>query len=458
MTFAASSMLLMAQEQDPDLEAVCEASREILQYQSDSRCDDQAPNTLCMVAGESEVHSFEATATADRLNESQIPLVNIQNVHFEPNVSSQEVWPVGIMHIQTVLPISQTGQTTEILLVGAVDLINLVTPREALDFQHTRPVTASTGINLRSAPSESALILGSVPAGTQLDALGIDTSGLWLRVIEQDKLAWVSQGLVIPELPLDNLPVLSMDSLVPMQSFEFTTDAEPDTCGADLSFIAIRTPGDTAIYLLVNNIPFEVTGLITVRSLPDGQSLDLQVHAGRVDLLNGDVLASGEAAIAEMDSEQNRVHWSQTRLMTDGELQIAEIVKYFLPFAASEFSEFPPTEEIELVYENVTGDTVTATISWSESVPSAETTSTQSSNAAETYVAPPASTSLPIQHTSIPFSTSIPFTATPVPPDPPTSIPADPPTATPLPPDPPTATQMPPIPPTPTARAGTGGE
>ena len=61
-------------------------------------------------------------------------------------------------------------------------------------------LTAHTGttenLNIRSAPFESGTPLGSIPYGTQVEALGIDLTGQWVVVTYRGRDGWVSAALL----------------------------------------------------------------------------------------------------------------------------------------------------------------------------------------------------------------------------------------------------------------------
>lgn len=96
-------------------------------------------------------------------------------------------------------------------------VVSSVTPREP--YTNTIPatgaaiaVTDTTGVNARSAPALDGGILGVVPNGAVLPAVGLSEDGEWVRVeLPAGQQGWMFRDAVSVSSNIDTLPVLNAD-------------------------------------------------------------------------------------------------------------------------------------------------------------------------------------------------------------------------------------------------------
>lgn len=70
-------------------------------------------------------------------------------------------------------------------------------------------LTALNTINLRSQPSTRGAVLGLLPQNATAPIVGRNTSGTWIQIQYNDKIAWVSRGFVRLEgVSVDTLPIV----------------------------------------------------------------------------------------------------------------------------------------------------------------------------------------------------------------------------------------------------------
>jgi uncharacterized protein YraI len=70
-------------------------------------------------------------------------------------------------------------------------------------------LTATSTVNLRSEPGRSGAVLGLLPRGAQADVLARNSTGTWIKVDYNGKVAWVSQAYVSLPVDANTLPVAS---------------------------------------------------------------------------------------------------------------------------------------------------------------------------------------------------------------------------------------------------------
>jgi uncharacterized protein YraI len=132
----------------------------------------------------------------------------------------------------------------------------LLPPPPPADSDYT--ITAPFRVNIRSAPSVNANVLGIIPTGSVVAAIGQNAAYNWIQVEYGEIQGWVATWVVIGSADLSGLPVTS-------QSTEFSP-LETDTLHARSIYnVAIRTgPGLT--YGLQTELPAYTDALLLGRT------------------------------------------------------------------------------------------------------------------------------------------------------------------------------------------------
>jgi uncharacterized protein YraI len=140
--------------------------------------------------------------------------------------------------------------------VPAEQTPGLLPPAPPADADYT--ITAPFRVNIRSAPSVNANVLGIIPTGSVVAAIGQNAAYNWIQVEYGEIQGWVAAWVVIGSADLSDLPVAS-------QSTEFSP-LEADTLVARSIYnVAIRTgPGLT--YGLQAEIPAYTDALLLGRT------------------------------------------------------------------------------------------------------------------------------------------------------------------------------------------------
>ncbi len=214
----------------------------------------------------------------------------------------KEEWGVALMRLQANLPDTLPGQNVTFLLFGDVQLDNLSGSGE---FQ---VMTVERGLNVRLAPSDTAPILGSFAAGTQIEAAG--RYGNWIQVryaAHPGLTGWVNADLIDGDVAV--LPEVDVRSRIetPMQSVYFTGGVgEPQCEDAPRDGLLVQSPkglglvrfnvngvevqmgstaylnfeNDTLFYTLIEGRAFVSANGVIQRVYP-GQSTHIQMVDGQ---------------------------------------------------------------------------------------------------------------------------------------------------------------------------------
>jgi len=197
------------------------------------------------------------------------PLNIVDTLTSTPLDTVNNTWGVAVMKVQANVPNSLPGQAVTFVLLGDAQIRNDVSPTDAFTPADGVDVSAIGNVNIRSAPSTRANVLGSVPDSTVLPADGRSADGEWLRVPFNESPAWINRSLVNAPDAADNLPVITADLRTPMQAFYVTTGIGSSVnCNQAPDVLMIQGPDTMKVNLTVNGADVQIGSTIVIRSLP----------------------------------------------------------------------------------------------------------------------------------------------------------------------------------------------
>jgi len=189
-----------------------------------------------------------------------INLANLESLRLSSYDASADTWGVSLMQVQANIPDSVSGQGVRLLIFGDTQIEN------AVPFYTPLTVTANSNTRLRSSPSSANdfNIVTGVPSGSQLNAVGRDESGEWLRVNSELGEGWIGAIVVDGDVERMTLPVIEIGEPAygPLQAFYLTTGINNSDC-AELSDngLLVQTPkGAGNIEFLVNEVSIRMGG------------------------------------------------------------------------------------------------------------------------------------------------------------------------------------------------------
>ncbi len=235
---------------------------------------------------------------------------------------TSEQWGIALLNVQANVPAVLEDQGVRFLLLGDVEIENMVAPENMMEVSEAVTVTTLVGANLRSGASTDAQVLASVPAGTELQADGLSRDEAWLRVFQDGAIAWVSRSVVAGD-GLDNLPVWGGESRTTMQDFIFRTGNGLAECeGALPALLVIQGPQDIPVNLRINGVDIRVDSTIALWITSDNE-MSLMVLEGSAQLGPLSV-PEGFTAKAPLSEDGRTVTgaWENLRAMTPGERAI----------------------------------------------------------------------------------------------------------------------------------------
>ena len=286
-------------------------------------CANLDPNSACY-GFEQVTAAFADPVTFDSPGD-RAELTTLQTIATTELNSALGQWGMAVMNVQANIP-NGAEQSAVFLMLGEVEVTNVVLPGEA--FQPADPpltVSTSEQANIRRTPGLQAHILGTVPVGTLLQADSITPDGNWVRVLFEGGPGWVDRGALDPATDFSGLPLITVDSLTPLQAFKFRTGTgSPECPEAPPSVLVVQSPEGVPVDLIVNGAPMRVEGTVFLRTL-DSQ-MEAVVGDGETVFYPEDPNQSVLLQVATsvrfpLDGEGNvDGRWSNWRLLSQGEL------------------------------------------------------------------------------------------------------------------------------------------
>src|SRR5664279_4608565 len=124
-------------------------------------------------------------------------VADLDNLRLSALDSANNTWGIALMKLQANLPDTLPGQNVTFLMFGDVQIQNAVAPGTQ---QATVQLTAKGNANVRSTPSTSGAVAGSLVKGDTITANGRTQDSTWLRIQipSSSALGWVFANLVTP--------------------------------------------------------------------------------------------------------------------------------------------------------------------------------------------------------------------------------------------------------------------
>jgi len=221
-----------------------------------SNCADMARNSVCY--GYNRVDASFASPVADdffAIPSDRADLIELSTIQTAPLVIEDDRWGIAVMNVQANVPNTLPGTAVTFLLMGDASLTNAVTPQNAVIPVDPVPVRVlgNQRVNLRSGPNATFNVVGLAEPNTILQADGINPNGDWLRVALEVGYGWIARQLVGGETAaLATLPVVTEESLAPMQAFYFSTGVGTSRCIEAPEMLVIQGPQEVRVDLTIN--------------------------------------------------------------------------------------------------------------------------------------------------------------------------------------------------------------
>lgn len=209
----------------------------------------------------------------------KVSVAQIRSLRIFPMDIDDQVWGVALLRLQADLPTSQPEDVT-MLIFGSVELENAVRPATIQNMT----VTTAQNINVRSAPSSTAAVIGTLKPHTSVTAVERLADNSWLRVQmpeDSNVTGWAFAPLLSGDVEALNVAPASAPYLQPMQSFYFKSGDDSTACqDIPANGLLIQTPeGMGKVRLWINEVKFQIGSTVFLDAQP-GSGMTIKTLQG----------------------------------------------------------------------------------------------------------------------------------------------------------------------------------
>jgi hypothetical protein len=290
--------------------AACSELVETALESANANCGELGRNEVCY--GYNNVQASFLTEVPDDFFDQvadKSPVAELATVQTLPMNTDTGQWGVAVMAIQAKLPNTLPGENIKFVLLGDVEVENAVAPENV--FVPSEGIEVSLTVenaNLRSGAGLNFNVVGTVQLGETLLADGLSENGQWLRVVKNERPAWLSRSLVTENPEIASLPVLNDEVLMPMQAFYLRTGITGQQCvEAPSDVLVVQGPENFTVQLNINGANVSLGSSGAFRTInEDGEDfLELTVFDG-VFTIDGTVVTAGQQTRVCLGDESSR--------------------------------------------------------------------------------------------------------------------------------------------------------
>jgi hypothetical protein len=290
--------------------AACSDLVEMALASADANCGELGRNEVCY--GYNNVQASFLTEVPDDFFDQvadKSPVAELATVQTLPMNTDTGQWGVAVMAIQAKLPNTLPGENIKFVLLGDVEVENAVAPENV--FVPSEGIEVSLTVenaNLRSGAGLNFNVVGTVQLGEILLADGLSENGQWLRVVKNERPAWLSRSLVAENPEIANLPVLTDEIMMPMQAFYLRTGITGQQCiEAPSDVLVVQGPENFTVQLNINgaNVSLGSSGAFRTINQDGEDFLELTVFDG-VFNIDGTVVTAGQQTRVCLGNEESR--------------------------------------------------------------------------------------------------------------------------------------------------------
>ncbi len=271
--------------------------------------------------------TFTFDVGADYFNtpSDRADLTTVQTIRTSPLDELIEQWGIAVMNVQANVPNTAPGQAVTFVMLGDAAVENQVDSTSVPPEVDPITVRLQQSTPIRSNPTNASNAIATIEAGVTFDTDAISRDAEWLRVLVDGRAGWLSREAIIPDPTLDNLPIFTVATRTPMQSFYFSTGFGEPACNEAPNIIGVRSPENLQVDLTVNGVDIRIGSTISFMNL-DSEHIMMMVHEGSLLTVDGQAIGEDEALIATTATDGSILSWETLRPMTDSEQEYGDVI------------------------------------------------------------------------------------------------------------------------------------
>lgn len=253
---------------------VCERIVQTALEQANQVCTGTERNQACYghmnleAQPQSRLEPFKFDEAGDIVSVTQL-----KSLRLGPMNVATGSWGVAMMKLQANLSEDIPTQNVTLVLFGDVEIDNAIDAPTELDVI----VSSSGNANIRREPSDSGFVLGTLPPGEIVTAIGrtADTSWVYIDFPYAAEHGWINRQLIDASGEIDDLNIVnpSLIEYGPMQAFYVRTGDDSSTCEeAPNDGLLIQTPeGAGEVRLWINEVKIRLGSTVYIQARPNEQ-------------------------------------------------------------------------------------------------------------------------------------------------------------------------------------------
>lgn len=236
--------------------------------------------------GQPDADNFQFSNIGDIVDVAEIETLTLGGFN-----SDTGAWGVVLMRLQANLPDTLPGQNVTVILFGDTTLRNAASSvAQQIPPEQQQTISATGAVNIRSLPTTTASVLGSVNSGVNITATGRTSDNQWIRTLFDEQPGWIASFLLSGDSRIEDLLVVEPDAeqFGPMQAFYLTTGiGRPDCNEIPDDGMIVQTPqGAGTINLTVNEVDIEM-GSTVYFTVNDDRIMSVQPVEGAARVTSG---------------------------------------------------------------------------------------------------------------------------------------------------------------------------
>lgn len=236
--------------------------------------------------GQPDADNFQFSNIGDIVDVAEIETLTLGGFN-----SDTGAWGVVLMRLQANLPDTLPGQNVTVILFGDTTLRNAASSvAQQIPPEQQQTISATGAVNIRSLPTTTASVLGSVNSGVNITATGRTSDNQWIRTLFDEQPGWIASFLLSGDSRIEDLLVVEPDAeqFGPMQAFYLTTGiGRPGCKEIPDNGMMVQTPqGVGTINLTVNEVDIEM-GSTVYFTINDDRMMSVQPIEGAARVTSG---------------------------------------------------------------------------------------------------------------------------------------------------------------------------
>ena len=217
----------------------------------------------------------------------------------------QGQWGVAVMNLGANLPQTYEGPGVIVMLAGEAAVVNEVEPENVMTIQAPVSTVALEATTLYKNPGVIPEAVGRVEVDQLLLVDAYESSGQWLRVVNDGLVSWVEANTVARLNAMEDLPKLDLGVTFAFKALSLATGTDYPACDGAENMIAIQTPEDLSISLTVNGVDIHIGSMVTFQQV-HRNALSMTVHRGEVTTIFGQTVRQSESILGILGETEDR--------------------------------------------------------------------------------------------------------------------------------------------------------